>query len=177
MYYRICIIGRPGSGKSTLAFTLHKMLRLPVYYLDTYQFKENWQKCAEDEFIVQQQSIIQGDKWIVEGCATKTLDLRYARADLCIYLNYSRWTCLIRFFKKVVFDQNKQILDLPKGCKQTFSFKTFKVLHYLWTFDYHKNYFLPKLLRQLKSQHPSVKYIEIHNDQELEKFLNTCLKK
>ena len=41
---KIAIIGNAGSGKSTLGFELHKKLDLPLYHLDQYYWKPNWQR-------------------------------------------------------------------------------------------------------------------------------------
>ena len=39
---RVMIIGCCGAGKSTLARRLHKIIKLPLYHLDQYYWKENW---------------------------------------------------------------------------------------------------------------------------------------
>ena len=40
---KIAIIGCAGSGKTTLAFLLQK-LNLPIYHLDQYYWKPNWER-------------------------------------------------------------------------------------------------------------------------------------
>lgn len=170
MYSRICIIGRPGSGKSRLAYLLHKKLNISVYYLDLLKFQNNWVKCSDEDFARKQQEIITQDRWIIEGCGLRSLEMRYKASEICIYLNYSRWLCLFRFCKRVLFGQDKNIHDVPKGCKETLSWD---VIKYLWTFESRNNYFILHLLKKLQSEYPQTKFIEINSDHELKLFLDS----
>jgi len=47
---KISIVGNCGSGKSTLARTLHTALGIPVYHVDQYFFKPEWQASDRTEF-------------------------------------------------------------------------------------------------------------------------------
>lgn len=84
---RIMIIGSPASGKSTLAYELSKILGIPVYHLDKYYWKDNWEATSFEDFREVINNIVLNDTWIIDGDYFKTIDIRLKRADLIIYLN------------------------------------------------------------------------------------------
>jgi len=165
MYLRICIFGRPGSGKSTFALRLHKKMCLPLYHLDRYFFVENWIARNYEEFLLAQHEIVDQDKWIIDGNSLKSLEVRYARAQISLYFNYSRWICLFRIIKRF-FLKDPAIKDRAEGCKEKIRFS---LLKYMWTFEYRLNNRLTYQIIELKKLYPTVKFIEIRNDQDLKK--------
>lgn len=48
---KICVCGYSGSGKSTLAKYLAEGFDIPLLYLDTVQYKENWVDRSFDQCI------------------------------------------------------------------------------------------------------------------------------
>ena len=44
------IIGPCGSGKSTLARQLQELTSLPLYHLDQYYWKPNWEETEENKW-------------------------------------------------------------------------------------------------------------------------------
>jgi len=113
------IFGKPGSGKSTLALKLHEATQIPVYHLDRYFFTENWAERDYQQFLEDQKNIVSKEEWIIDGNSTKSLDVRYQRAELVIYLNYPKFICYHRLLKRF-FWQNEQSLKssrLVKTCQ------------------------------------------------------------
>ena len=104
------IFGRPGSGKSTFTNALHKTTGLPLHHLDKHFFTKNWIERDTQEFLKIQQSIVDTNSWIIDGNSIKSLEMRYRRADLVLYLNFPRWLCYIRVFKRI-FDKSIEIDD------------------------------------------------------------------
>ena len=162
---RIIIFGRPGSGKSTFAFALSKMLNLPLYHLDKYFFVANWVERDYGEFLDIQQKIVDQDAWIIDGCSLRSLEMRYARADVCLFFLYPRVRCIFRLFKRM-FDKNPAIQDRPEGCSESISWKLIK---YAWTFEYRHNNRLPKQLEYLRKEYPHIIFYTIKNDCDLER--------
>jgi len=81
---RIVIFGKPGSGKSTFALALSKKLQLPLLHLDKIFFVENWEYRNYSNFLDEQQSWIDQEKWIVDGNSIQSLWMRYSRATMVI---------------------------------------------------------------------------------------------
>lgn len=161
-YSRIVIFGKSGSGKSTFAYKLHKTTQLPVHYLDRYFFTTNWVERDYQQFLALYQSLVRQERWIIDGNVIKSLEMRYQRAELCIYFNYPRWRCLGGIIKRYFF-KDRQIKDRAEGCSETIRWK---LISYIWTFNKRTN----AQIEQLKKSYPSVTFIEIKNSNDLKKL-------
>jgi len=159
---RIMIFGRPGTGKSTFALQLHNKSKIPLYHLDKYFFKENWVERDYQDFLDIQQSIASKDEWIIDGNATKSLEMRWERADLVLFFNYSKLICLYRLLKRL-FYKNKEIDDRAEGCNERVRLV---LLKYMWGFENR----VKAQIEGLKEKYPSANMIEIKNDSDLDKI-------
>lgn len=161
-YSRIMIFGRSGSGKSTFALRLSKATGLPLYHLDKYFFKSNWLERDYQNFLEDQQSLVNQSKWIIDGNSTKSYEMRYVKADLALYFIYPRYICYYRIFKRL-FYKDKQIDDRAENCRETISFSLIK---YMWNFETR----ISKQLANLKKRYPKCKLIEVRSDKDLKKL-------
>lgn len=165
---RIMIFGRPGSGKSTFAHTLHLISKLPLHHLDKHYFISNWIERDKQEFLNIQQSFVNSKKWIIDGNSIQSLEIRYAKADLVLYINFPKWICIYRILKRILFP-NTEIDDRADNCKDRISWK---LLEYSWTFDQR----VTKFLAYLREQYSEVKFIEITNSSMLQKLEDSLRK-
>ncbi|MCX7352934.1 MAG: 50S ribosome-binding GTPase [Proteobacteria bacterium] len=156
------IFGRPGSGKSTFTNALHKTTGLPLHHLDKHFFTKNWIERDTQEFLKIQQSIVDTNSWIIDGNSIKSLEMRYRRADLVLYLNFPRWLCYIRVFKRI-FDKSIEIDDRAEDCPEKASWR---LLKYMWTFDQR----VEKPITYLREKYPNAKFVKISNDWDLSKI-------
>lgn len=62
---KIAIIGSPGSGKSTLALKLHKILHIPLFHIDQYFWKPDWQTPDRQEFRKIHDQLCDAPEWII----------------------------------------------------------------------------------------------------------------
>lgn len=85
-YKKFALIGPPGSGKSTFASKIGKILGIPVHHLDRHMFEPGGKKRDKQEFIEIQKAMLGEKAWVVEGCSFSTFEMRFARADVLIYL-------------------------------------------------------------------------------------------
>jgi adenylate kinase family enzyme len=162
-YAKVMIFGRPGSGKSTFSLRLSKATGLPLYHLDKYFYEANWVERDYQKFLEDQQSLVDQERWIIDGNSTKSFEMRYAKADLALYFNYPKPICYWRIFKRL-FSKNKAIDDRAKGCKETVRMS---LLKYMWSFENR----VAKQLADLKQKYPNCKFIEITSDKGLRKLL------
>lgn len=161
-YKKIMIFGRPGSGKSTFALKLHKATKIPIHHLDKHFFEANWVEREYQEFLDIQQAIVNDDMWIIDGNSTKSLEMRYSKADLVLYFNYPKWLCFYRIFKRL-FVKDKELDDRADNCKETVRWS---LISYMWGFEER----VKKIIRALKGNYPNVKFIEIMNSQDLQEI-------
>lgn len=160
---KIMIIGRSGCGKSTFAIKLSKLLNILVFHLDKYFFEHSWIARNYEEFLSLQKEIISLPNWIIDGNSTKSYEMRYQQADLCLYFNFPKWLCYWRVFKRL-FDKHPDIDDRAPNCPETVRWS---LLKYMWHFEERVN----PILRQLQSKYPHVQFIEFRSDEEVNQFI------
>ena len=100
---KIMIFGIPGSGKSTFSALLAVLLHIPLYHLDRYFYTQRWKERAYNEFLAIQESFVEKESWIIDGNATRSLEIRFKKADVVLYFRFNRLLCLWRIFKRRVF--------------------------------------------------------------------------
>ena len=155
---RIAIIGPPGSGKSTLACKLGKMLNVPVHHLDRYVFEPDGKKKNKQAFIELQKELLSKEGWVVEGCSFSTFELRFAKAEVMIYLNFSALKCISRLCKRI-FNYEKKFGGLRAI--------NWQILKYTWTFDKEKR----QRIEELKNKYPEVYFKEFQCQKEADNYL------
>lgn len=159
---RIMIIGRSGSGKSTFGVKLSKIVNIPIFHLDKYFFESNWVERNYQEFLSSQIEIASNLNWIIDGNSTRSYEVRYKRADLCLYFNFPRWLCYWRVFKRL-FNKNPKIDDRAPNCQETVRWS---LLKYMWGFESRVN----PILQLLQSKYPHVPIIELQSDKDVSKL-------
>ena len=161
---RIVIIGCPGSGKSTLARTLGEKLNLPVIHLDRLWWSKGWQHVTREEFDTRLGNALNLEEWIIDGNYSRTMDARLAKCDTIIYLDYSRWLCLLGMLQRVSLKRGKIRVDMPEGCPERFDWDLAKEI---WNFN--KNNRVLNYTRIAKTKH--AKAIVLKNRKEAQNFL------
>ena len=91
---RILVLGCSGSGKSTLARSLHSKTGLPLIHLDNVWWNADRTHISREEFDARLQSVLQGEKWILDGDYSRTYEPRFRACDTVIFLDYSEEDCM-----------------------------------------------------------------------------------
>ena len=87
---RINVVGVSGSGKSTFAKQLATELNIPLVEMDLLFWLPNWQEPEIPYFVDKVQQAVAAEAWVLDGnYHSKTVALKWQRADTVIWLNYS----------------------------------------------------------------------------------------
>lgn len=159
------IFGIPGSGKSTFASQLSLQLKIPLEYLDSYFFIDNWVERDKTQFLQIQETLVSKESWIIDGNAIRSLEVRFQRADIALYFRFSRLLCLWRVLKRF-FHKNQ--LGKAEGCPAKISWK---FLRYLWNFDAR----VRPVLQELQKKHPQVQVYELRRKEDVESWSSSFL--
>jgi adenylate kinase family enzyme len=120
---RVLVIGSPGSGKSTLATELARRTGLPLVHLDQEHWRSGWIEPPKDEWRRRVAELVAGDRWIIDGNYGGTLDLRLARADTLIDLEFPAWLCVWRILLRVASSWGRVRPDMAQGCPEQLNFE------------------------------------------------------
>ena len=101
---KIAIIGYSGAGKSTLAEKLSHYYSIPKLHMDTLQFQPGWQDSDREWMLTEMKSFLtKHEAWVIDGNYSWCFyEERMQEADQIIFLNFSRWNCLLRAFKRFI---------------------------------------------------------------------------
>jgi adenylate kinase family enzyme len=66
------------------------------------------------------------DSWIIDGNYRSSIDVRLTKADTIIFLDYPKWRCLWRAFKRVL--NRKQPFDKTEGVKAKIDWQLVKFI-------------------------------------------------
>ncbi len=163
---RIMIIGCGGSGKSTLARRLGEKLRLPVVHLDKLFWTPGWVSIPKDEFDRLHREAIDQKKWIIDGNFDRTIPVRLQRCDTVIYLDFSRFACLMGVVKRVLTTYGKVRPDMGEGCPERFDLDFLK-----WVWNFNKNN--RKRNYRLLNETKGIEVVILKNRRQVNRFLET----
>ena len=164
-YPRIAIIGSPGSGKSTLAREIAEKTGHPLIPLDYYYWQPGWIPTPKDEFIARQHEWVQGERWIIDGNYKGTLELRFAAADLVIFLDLPRWLCALRVIKRHGTKRPDMRPDVVESSIFSKDFAQF--FGFIWRF---KKDTMPKILA-LHEKYPDVEFVRLRTQKQVNELV------
>ena len=163
---KILIIGCPGSGKTTLARALGEKLGLTVVHLDRLWWTGGWQNVSMEEFDARLENALKLDKWIIDGNYSRTMETRLQHCDTVIYLDFSRFACLMGMVQRVLGNYGKTRPDMPSGCPERFDREFVK---FIWNFN--KNNRVMNYTWIAKSKH--AKAVVLKNRKDVKRFLES----
>ena len=162
---RIIIIGPCGAGKSTLARRMRSILGLELIHLDQEYWLPNWTEPTKEVWDHKVSELVKKEAWIMDGNYGGSMDIRIARADTIIMLNYSTLKCLYQALKRIYTYHGKVRPDMVEGCEERFDWE---FIHYILMFNISRG---RKLLKKVLG-HKDVKEIYIFKkDKQVKNFL------
>ncbi|WP_300502372.1 hypothetical protein [uncultured Duncaniella sp.] len=106
---KVIIIGCPGAGKSTFGRKLADVTGLPLHYLDMIWHRPDRTTVNREEFDEQLDSLLDGDRWIIDGNYIRTLPLRLFRCDTVFMFDLPLEVCLAGAEERL----GKERVDMP----------------------------------------------------------------
>jgi adenylate kinase family enzyme len=123
---RVLVVGSPGAGKSTLAAEIARRTGLPLIHLDQHYWRAGWVETSKLEWRSRVVELIAGERWIIDGNYSGTLDLRLTRADTLIDLELPVWLCVARVIRRSIGARGRVRADMAEACPERLN------LHFLW---------------------------------------------
>lgn len=160
---RIMILGPCGSGKSTLACRLGQMLDLPSYHLDQLMWSAGWVERDECDWRPELEAIVRSPRWVIDGNDASTMELRLARADQVVFLEFSAARCLWRVIRRIWSARGTTRPDMAPDCPERFD------AGFLWYVATWHNRPRKRIERALAGHEDEVLYIR--SPRELERWL------
>jgi len=122
-YNRIMVIGNNGGGKSFLSKQLAAVTGLPLVHLDAEYWLPNLTRPPDDWWRQRNIELIAEEKWILDGNFPQggAMALRWAAADLVIFLDVNRFTCLAGAIER----NGKERPDGPREFREKFDKRFF----------------------------------------------------
>lgn len=127
---RILVVGPSGSGKTYLSLRLGAALNCAPIHLDARFWRPGWVNTQQSEWRVVVQSLIQAERWIMDGTYESTLDLRVPAAEAIIVIEGSRWRCLWRVLRRAMIHRGGPRPDAPPRQPIDIPF-----LRYIWRYN------------------------------------------
>ena len=117
---KVAIIGYSGSGKSTLAAKMGDIYNCPVLYLDRVHFKDNWiERDDETAKAILKDFMDKNDSWVIDGNYNSLLrGRRLEEADMIVFMNFSRLTCLRQAIKRYKTYKGKTRESMADNCPE-----------------------------------------------------------
>ena len=164
---KIAIIGYSGSGKSTLAAQLSNHYSIPKLHMDRLQFQPGWKDSDRDWMSEQMDDFLsKNTDWIIDGNYSWCFyERRMAEADKIIFLNFSRWNCLYRAFKRYLKYRNRTRESMAPGCPEKFDWEFIRWI--LWDGRTRETKSRYEKVRQIYPE----KFIELQNQKQLSDYV------
>jgi adenylate kinase family enzyme len=73
--------------------------------------------------------LVAGDRWVIDGNYSGSLDIRLKRADTAIILAFSRWRCPVRVLRRWWTNRGRAVQS--DGCPERFNWQ---FLQWVWRY-------------------------------------------
>lgn len=160
---RIAVIGCGGSGKTTVACELAQRFGLPVVHADFFVFGNGEAPRSEAEWQAELAAIADADTWVIDAMKLSTLEHRVCRADLVVFLDLPRRSCLAGILARRL--RHRGAVDGELGIRDRI---TLDFLRWIWRFRRDAR---PRILRVLQGRPPKTRLVVLRSRRDVGRFL------
>lgn len=131
---RVAVFGNAGGGKSTLARRLADLTGLPLYPVDTLQWKAGGDEVPHEEYLKAHADLLRRAEWIIDGFGDVVSAWeRFAVADTLVYVDlplatHYRWVTK-RFIKGLFADPEGWPKSSPMWSSTLASYRAIPLCH------------------------------------------------
>lgn len=161
------IIGNAAGGKSVFAEHLSKSRHLPHYRLDMLQWNPGWVPTSREEFNRRHNTLLIGNKWIIDGFASwESIELRFEAADTIILIDHSLWLHYFWALKRQFLCLFRPRPNFVESCPMLPM--TWKLLKMIWQIHWELR---PRLIELANSYRERKWVYHIHSPSELRELV------
>ena len=162
---RIAIVGPGGAGKSTLARRMGERLQLPVVHLDSRYWRPGWVETPKEEWDETMRALASAERWILDGNYGRTLEIRFARADTIVFLDFPRWICIPRVIRRGIVYRGRHRPDMAEGCNEQV---TLEFLRWIWRWPRDSR---PRVVKAMNGPGAHARHVVLRTPREVARFL------
>jgi adenylate kinase family enzyme len=163
---RVAVVGSGGAGKSTFANQLSQRTGLPVVHLDREFWGPGWVKMEDEAWEARVRELVAADRWITDGNYSRTMDLRFARADTVIFLDIPRLVCLWAVTWRAVRYRKGSRPDMTEGNDEKLD-PAF--LSWIWNYPRRQR---PEILAKLGALPPTTAAVRLSSRRAMQEWLD-----
>ncbi|MCL2545877.1 MAG: hypothetical protein FWE06_01615 [Oscillospiraceae bacterium] len=112
-----------------------------------------------------QRELISGERWIIDGNYGSTIELRFAAAEVVIFLDINRFVCMLSVAKRV----GKKRSDLPEYLKERGVFSKEFLTFCKWIWEYPKT--KKKTVMALHKKYSDKPFLRVKTRREVRSLL------
>ncbi|MDE1993581.1 MAG: AAA family ATPase [Rhizobiaceae bacterium] len=164
---RILVMGCSGGGKSTLSQKICARLGLPYVSMDREFFwLPGWVKRDKAEERALITARVAEPRWLIDGTAPSSFDLRLPRTELVLWVRMPRWLCMWGAISRAVRWLGRSRPDMAPGCPERIDGE---FLRYIWSWE---QKFAPKVIAGLAQYGPDVPVFQLKSRGEMRQLLD-----
>ena len=130
---KIVIVGNAAGGKTVLGRRLADLHGIPLFCIDSLQFKPGLVLRPFAETLQMVETIRLQDSWILDGFGPlDNLEKRFASADRIVWLDWPLWQNWIWFCKRQLLQIHHPRPELPAPANELTWTHTQKTFDYMW---------------------------------------------